>query len=194
STVTISATAYSGYHFTQWSDGNTQNPRTITVTGNATYTAYFAQDETQSYTINVVAANQNMGTTTGSGTYTAGSTITIAAVPYTGYYFTQWSDGNTQNPRTITVTCDATYVANFAPNQPQGIEDVHCSLAIASLPGNIISISGVENRTVEIYDITGRCLSNTLCTENVFQAVMPASGVYLVVVDKLPARKVVLLR
>ena len=194
STVTISATAYSGYHFTQWNDGNTQNPRTITVTGNATYTAYFAQNETQSYTINVVSANQNMGTTTGSGTYTAGSTITIAAVPYTGYYFTQWSDGNTQNPRTITVTGDATYVANFAPNQPQGIEDVHCSLAIASLPGNIISISGVENRTVEIYDITGRRLSNTLCTENVFQAVMPASGVYLVVVDKLPARKVVLLR
>ena len=193
-TVTISATAYNGYHFTQWNDGSTANPRTITVTGNATYTAYFAQDEAQTFTINVVSSNQSMGATTGSGTYTAGSTVTIAAVPYTGYYFTQWNDGSTANPRTITVTANATYVANFAANQPQGIDQLRHSFAIASLPGNVISISGVENRTVEIYDITGRLLSSTLCREDLFNAMMPSSGVYLVVVDGLPAQKVVTLR
>lgn len=42
--VTIKATANSGYHFVKWSDGNTNATREVTVTGNATYTAIFAQD------------------------------------------------------------------------------------------------------------------------------------------------------
>lgn len=42
--VTIKATANSGYHFVKWSDGNTNATREVTVTGNATYTATFAQD------------------------------------------------------------------------------------------------------------------------------------------------------
>lgn len=40
--VTIKATANSGYRFVKWSDGNTNATRTVTVTGNATYTAEFA--------------------------------------------------------------------------------------------------------------------------------------------------------
>jgi len=41
STVNISATPNEGYVFTQWNDGNTSPSRTVTVTGNAVYTAYF---------------------------------------------------------------------------------------------------------------------------------------------------------
>ena len=44
STATLMAIANSGYHFVEWQDGNTQNPLTITVTSNATYTATFAAD------------------------------------------------------------------------------------------------------------------------------------------------------
>lgn len=43
-TATLKATASSGYHFVKWSDGNTNANRTVTVTGNATYTAIFEQD------------------------------------------------------------------------------------------------------------------------------------------------------
>lgn len=43
-TATLKATASSGYHFVKWSDGNTNASRTVTVTGNATYTAIFEQD------------------------------------------------------------------------------------------------------------------------------------------------------
>ena len=43
-TATLKATASSGYHFVKWSDGNTNANRTVTVTGNATYTATFEQD------------------------------------------------------------------------------------------------------------------------------------------------------
>ena len=39
----ISATPNFGYHFVQWSDGNTDNPRTLVLTQDTTLTAEFAQ-------------------------------------------------------------------------------------------------------------------------------------------------------
>ena len=41
--ATITATANYGYRFDHWNDGNTQNPRTVSITKNKTYTAYFQQ-------------------------------------------------------------------------------------------------------------------------------------------------------
>ena len=38
---TLTANTNNGYTFSHWQDSNTSNPRTITVTGNTTYTAYF---------------------------------------------------------------------------------------------------------------------------------------------------------
>ncbi|MGM9746328.1 MAG: InlB B-repeat-containing protein, partial [Paludibacteraceae bacterium] len=40
--VELTATPNAGYYFVQWSDGSKDNPRQVTVTGNATYTAEFA--------------------------------------------------------------------------------------------------------------------------------------------------------
>ncbi len=68
------------------------------------------------YSISVASANPTMGTVTGGGTYDGGTTATLTATPNTGYHFVQWQDGNTQNPRTITVTGNATYTATFAAN------------------------------------------------------------------------------
>lgn len=46
--------------------------------------------------------------------YAIGSTLTLRAVPYSGYSFSGWSDGNMQNPRTITVNSNTTeYAAIF---------------------------------------------------------------------------------
>lgn len=42
-TTTISAVPNSGYRFVRWNDNNTDNPRTITVSADITYTAYFEQ-------------------------------------------------------------------------------------------------------------------------------------------------------
>ncbi len=42
-TVVICAVGNPGYRFQRWQDGNTDSVRTVTVTGNATYTAYFAE-------------------------------------------------------------------------------------------------------------------------------------------------------
>ena len=111
--VTISASANPGYHFTKWNDANTQNPRTITVTKDATYTASFAKNN---YTISTTSSNPSWGNATGGKTAAYLDQITITANANSGYYFTKWNDGNTQNPRTITVTKDATYTATFAKN------------------------------------------------------------------------------
>ena len=112
-TATLTATPAAGHHFVQWNDGNTQNPRAVTVTATATYTATFAVN---SYTLTVNANDAAMGSTTGGGSYTHGQTATLTATPAAGHHFVQWNDGNTQNPRTVTVTGNATYTATFAPN------------------------------------------------------------------------------
>ena len=40
--------------------------------------------------------------------------ITIEAIPNFGYHFTQWSDGNTDNPRIVELTQDTVFTAMFA--------------------------------------------------------------------------------
>ncbi|MBR5983094.1 MAG: PKD domain-containing protein, partial [Bacteroidales bacterium] len=70
-------------------------------------------NESQTYTITVLSSNENMGYVTGGGTYPEGTEITLTATPNEGYEFVQWNDENTDNPRTITVTEDAIYIATF---------------------------------------------------------------------------------
>ena len=111
--VTISATAANHYHFQQWNDGVTSNPRTVTVTANATYSAQFAPD---SYTL-TVNANATQGVVTGGGSYTYGSQATLSVTPLAHYHFTGWSDGSIANPRVVTVSCDTSFTALFAIDQ-----------------------------------------------------------------------------
>lgn len=55
--ISIRATAQTGYHFTQWHDGDESNPRPITVAGNAEYTALFAPNTNTAYTLNIYTQN-----------------------------------------------------------------------------------------------------------------------------------------
>lgn len=65
------------------------------------------------YTLTVTAGAG--GTVTGGGTYNNQATATLKATPALGYKFKQWSDGNTSATRTVTVTGNATYTAEFEP-------------------------------------------------------------------------------
>lgn len=53
-TITVTATPNEGYRFVKWDDGVTTASRTITVTGNATYTAYFEIDKINNIFVNEV--------------------------------------------------------------------------------------------------------------------------------------------
>ncbi|MBQ9296654.1 MAG: leucine-rich repeat protein [Paludibacteraceae bacterium] len=111
---TLTVTANYGYHFTQWSDGNTDNPRVVQTTQDTTFTAEFARNPTITYVF-----DSKMGTVTGpamTATGIAAENITFNATPYYGYHFVQWSDGNTDNPRTIWLSQDTTFTAEFAKN------------------------------------------------------------------------------
>ena len=128
-TATLTATANDGYAFVQWQDGNTDNPRTITVTENATYIATFAEVAAPTFTITALPYNASMGSVTGGGSYAENATATLTATANNGYAFVQWSDGNTNNPRSITVTENAYYIATFA-------EVAAPTFTITALPNN----------------------------------------------------------
>ena len=108
--VSISATPNYGYHFVRWNDNNTSNPRTVTITENKTYQAIFAKNV---YSITKVA-NSTQGAITGNSSAEYLDNVKLTAVPNYGYHFTQWSDGLTDNPRTIELTRDTTFTAEFA--------------------------------------------------------------------------------
>ena len=151
--VEIAAVAYEGYMFEKWTDGNTQNPRTITVTGDATYTARFVESSVTTYVLNVVC-NTEQGTVSGGGTYVAGTTATIQAFPNPGYTFSNWSDGNTDNPRTITMNSDLTLVAFFGTGV--GENDGTTITLYPNPAKESIRILGIEaNSQVEIYNSLG---------------------------------------
>ena len=64
------------------------------------------------YTITLSAGEGGTVSTTG-GEYEAGQTVSVTATPQGEYLFKDWSDGNTNATRTITVNSNTTLTANF---------------------------------------------------------------------------------
>ena len=64
-----------------------------------------------------VSAGDGGTVSTQGGKYLTGTIITVTAIPKTGYSFTGWSDGNTEDTRRITVRCMQTITANFERNR-----------------------------------------------------------------------------
>ena len=114
-TCTLHATANNGYEFQSWNDGNTQNPRSIIVTGNATYTAIFSQSGSTTYTITTNVSPVGSGTVTGAGSYPEGATCTLHATANNGYEFLYWKKGNTQvsSNATYSFTVNASTAGNY---------------------------------------------------------------------------------
>ena len=109
----ITAVPTNGYHFVNWSDSSTANPRTdANVTNNLTVTANFAIN-----TYTLIYLGGSNGALTGTATQTvnyAASGTAVSAVPNSGYAFTNWTDGSLTNPRTdANATSNITVTANF---------------------------------------------------------------------------------
>jgi len=182
--VTLTAIANEGYEFSMWSDENTDNPRTITVTENATYIAIFdPASSVQTYTITAISSAPNRGTVTGGGTYPEGTVVTLTAIANEGYEFSMWSDENTDNPRQITVSGDATYMAIFDP-ATEIEERIATEIVLFPNPANdILNITSSETISeIEIVNVMGQVVKrievngdNVVCDVEELKA-----GVYVV--------------
>jgi hypothetical protein len=200
--VTLTATPNPGYHFDHWSTGSTENPFSFTVTSDVSIMAYFEANPTPQYTITVTANDPAMGSVSGGGTYDEGSVITLTATPDSGYRFMCWNDSNTYNPRTVTVTADMSFTAIFmVDGGTEGIEDIDASnIKVYAADGRIV-VEGITDE-VRVYDMMGRMITHssglTATSPNLGEEQMvfnvPTSGVYLVKVGILPAKKVVVMK
>ncbi len=119
-TAVIQATANKGYRFARWSDGSTDNPRTLTITRDSAITAIF--DALPKYTVLVGVASgcKGMGSVTGSGIFPSDEYAVISATPNKGYHFVEWSDGIGGAKRCIYLTSDTTLFATFAQGDYAG--------------------------------------------------------------------------
>lgn len=176
----IYAVGNTGYGFTQWNDGNTENPRTVVVTEDVTFTASF--EVLPQYTITVSANDADFGTVEGSGTYYEGEIIRISARANDGYIFDEWQDGNVSNPRTITVTGDAEYIANFIPRTAiENVFDANVDIYPNPTTG-IVNIEAEGLNKVVVYDVTGRMMMS-VANESTIDISNLEAGVYFFSVE-----------
>ena len=111
-THTITAIPKTGFKFTHWNDGNTDNPRRVRVTQDTSFTAYFAPKEL--YQLSLSSANPDAGSVVGGGTYYELDTVRMEAIPSSDRYaFDFWDDGNVSNPRYHVMRSDTAFAAFF---------------------------------------------------------------------------------
>lgn len=119
--IVVAVAPIDGYEFEKWSDGNTDNPRTITLSRTANnglnmMTLKPMFKEKADYAVSVVVKDidqdredNTMGTVTGAGTYAYKGQVSLNATPTNAAYykFEAWVDGNgsvyTDNPLTFSI-------------------------------------------------------------------------------------------
>jgi hypothetical protein len=119
-TVTLVATANTGYTFTNWTEnGQVVSSNAIyqfTATANRNLVANFTLN---TYTISAVANPTAGGSITGAGNYNHGASVSLVATPNTGYTFVNWTENGQQVSSNatyqFTATANRNLVANFSP-------------------------------------------------------------------------------
>ena len=147
----------------------------------------------QNYTLTVLSNDVTKGVVAGNGTYPDSLRIEIAAISMEGYRFTQWQDGNTDNPRVVEVLGNAAYVATFdAHTEAIGKVD-NQDYSITTDKGSI-TIQGAAHQRIRIFDCLGRLLTTEMNTAEYKTFMVPASGAYMVQIGDNPAKRVVVIR
>ena len=105
------------YVYLRWSDSSTSNPKSISVTGSTTLTAYM---KLQYYLTTQANPSEGGSVSPASCWCDAGSSITILATVNLGYRFIGWTGSGaygsytgTLNPATVTMNAPISETANF---------------------------------------------------------------------------------
>ena len=134
-----------------------------------------------------------MGTVTNGGTFDYGTVLSLYADAIDGYEFLMWNDSITDNPRTITVEQDSTFVAIF--QIADGINGVNLSNVGVYSYGNQVVVTNAEGLSVEIFDMSGRLIvSESVISQSVRKYTIATDGIYLVKVGDNMFRKVKITR
>ena len=99
-----------GYRFVQWSDGILDNPRAFVLTQDTAFTAELSKNPTITFVYDKQQGYVKGDTTLAHDTI---GKATFCAVPRYGYHFVRWGDGITDNPRTIILSKDTSFIAEF---------------------------------------------------------------------------------
>lgn len=266
SLVELAAIAVEGFSFDGWSDGNSENPRTVNIVSDTSFVAFFERndmakasfppiplhdtivthdtvwvslhdtlwvdihdtlsmwvtdtlllpnpihdtltmpivvpviwDTTTYFDLTVLPANLSMGLTAGSGRFPMGTVVQIAALPYEGYRFSHWSDGETANFRTVMLVESTTLAATFVEDSPQPPTPEAIDVT-PNLPGAIvyaedsrIVVSQTQNKPVIVYDAIGRQVCNMVPKNGESVATQPLPmGLYVVRVGSSRPHKIVI--
>jgi uncharacterized repeat protein (TIGR02543 family) len=124
SLVTVAATPNAGYTFTNWTNeavvASTSSSYTFSLIKNTVLVANFTPVVAGNFAVTLSSNPLAGGTTTGGGSFLAGSSVTINATPNANYTFVNWTKGVTvvsiTPSYTFTLTKDTAFVANFLLN------------------------------------------------------------------------------
>lgn len=193
--VTLEATPADGYAFICWNDGDTLNPRIVEATADTAFVAMFFAlihdtiDLTPAFFhLQVFSDNGDLGLGVGSALFAEGTVAEICALPLDGGRFMGWSDGVTDNPRHVTVTGDITLTAHFDRVGISNVENVKWSV---TSEGQKLIVRCPEGRMVTVYDTGGRIVTAARANGTAMLFSLPSAGAYVVSVDGIGARKVV---
>ena len=135
---TIKAYSKCGYRFSHWNDGDTTNPRTIFVTQDTTFTAYY--DSVGVFNVSVRSNDTALGDVTllrrrdlypglmlepwedrvyvsvagNDSSFCEGFELALRASAHEGARFRRWSDGSTDITHPLFVSQDSAFVGYFS--------------------------------------------------------------------------------
>ena len=149
STVTLTATPATGYHFGRWNVTSlgTSTVESIEISANNTFVMptndvnVSADFWIDTLTIDVVAVPTVGGDVTGAGEYEYGTAVTLTATPSTYYIFTNWTVNDQPVSTDATITFNATQDSTFKANFTH-MEKV-ASLVVDPVGGNFTSEDNV---------------------------------------------------
>jgi uncharacterized repeat protein (TIGR02543 family) len=143
--VTLTATPDSGYEFMEWRGSDTTgaaNPFTVTMNGDKTLTAVFLKPDPEvKYTLTAGVSSSGGGAASkspDSEEYAQGVSVTVTAIPDSGYEFKGWSGdaAGTANPVIVVMSGNKAVTANFG--RP---EAVRYALTATAAPADGGSVS-----------------------------------------------------
>jgi hypothetical protein len=122
--VTVIETPNPGYSFVNWTENGTivsaNSSYTFPLTATRTLVANFSLIPALQFAVQLSSNPPSGGSTSGSGSFNAGASVTINATANVGYTFVNWTDGatiaSTSATYTFPLTANRTLVANFAIN------------------------------------------------------------------------------